>query len=130
MNGEDKKKFSSFAEAQAHVTNATWQRLKEKLGGKMERMFFCPTEYCGRMAKPSVLESPYLKTLGEKLNLEIWIFWTGPNIISTSIPVESIRELRKVIKRKPTIWDNLHADDYDLRRSEMNFWFLEMKNQF
>lgn len=53
---------------------------------------------------------------GQSLNSGIDIFWTGPDIISTYISVESIQELQRVIKRKPVIWDNLHANDYDLRR--------------
>ena len=27
-----------------------------------------------------------------------------------------IQELSKVIKRKPVLWDNLHANDYDIQR--------------
>jgi len=112
----DKKVFNSFAEAQCHVTNAAYLGLREKLGTSFGRLFFCPTEYCGRIAKPNVLESEYLNTIGKKLNPSIDFFWTGPEIISTFISVESIKQLQSVINRKPTIWDNLHANDYDIRR--------------
>ena len=44
------------------------------------------------------------------------MFWTGPEIISREITVDSIRELQTVLRRKPLIWDNLHANDYDGRR--------------
>ena len=63
-----------------------------------------------------VAKSSYLQTIGEKLEPEIHILWTGPEIVSETISVESIRELQEVIRRKPVIWDNLHANDYDQRR--------------
>ena len=42
--------------------------------------------------------------------------WTGPDIISREITVAHVRELRSMLRRKPLIWDNLHANDYDGRR--------------
>ena len=68
------------------------------------------------MARPSVAESAYLRELGERLNPGIDVFWTGPEIVSREIPVASLLELAAILKRKPLIWDNLHANDYDLRR--------------
>src|SRR5204863_2158574 len=79
-------------------------------------LIFCPTQYCGSKAQPSVKESPYLNGIGQLLDREIQILWTGPEIISETISVESILELQGVLRRKPLIWDNLHANDYDLRR--------------
>lgn len=78
-------------------------------------LWFCPTPYCGRMAGP-VKKSDYLRELGQSLDASIQVLWTGPEIISETIPVESVRELRSVIHRKPLLWDNLHANDYDMRR--------------
>ena len=43
-------------------------------------------------------------------------YFAGPKIVSRTITVESIQELISVIKRKPIIWDNLHANDYDQTR--------------
>src|SRR5437879_12288787 len=63
-----------------------------------------------------VRHSDYLKQLGKLLDSSIGIFWTGPEIVSETIPAESIRELQRVLRRKPLLWDNLHRNDYDLRR--------------
>lgn len=41
---------------------------------------------------------------------------TGPKVVSKEIPVESIEEVSKIIKRAPVIWDNIHANDYDQKR--------------
>lgn len=79
-------------------------------------LLFCPTIYCGRKADYQVEKSRYLKEIGEKLNSKVVILWTGPEVVSSEIPLESIIELQSVIRRKPLIWDNLHANDYDLRR--------------
>ena len=40
----------------------------------------------------------------------------GDKVISQVITTESIIELSKVLRRKPIIWDNIHANDYDHRR--------------
>jgi len=80
-------------------------------------LIFCPTQYCASKAHPSVQESIYLKEIGQFLDPAIQILWTGPDIISEFITAESVRELQAVIQRKPLIWDNLHANDYDQRRS-------------
>lgn len=42
--------------------------------------------------------------------------WTGPKVISRIISPSSIDEIREVLRRKPVIWDNLHANDYDQKR--------------
>ncbi len=42
--------------------------------------------------------------------------WTGPEIVSAEISVESIERLAHRIRRPPVIWDNLFANDYDFRR--------------
>jgi protein O-GlcNAcase/histone acetyltransferase len=114
LSGEDQRAFGTAAGAQCAVTNAVFDTFRQV--SAQTRLLFCPTVYCGRMAEPSVLQSPYLKEVGEKLRPEIDFLWTGPEIISEVIPVESIRELRQVIRRPPVLWDNLHANDYDLRR--------------
>ena len=61
-------------------------------------------------------ESRYLKDLGEQLRGDIDVFWTGPEIVSEEISERSILELQGVLKRKPLVWDNLHANNYDIRR--------------
>ncbi|KAM9617768.1 protein O-GlcNAcase isoform 3-T3 [Trichechus inunguis] len=107
----DKEVFSSFAHAQVSITNEIYQYL-----GEPETFLFCPTEYCGTFCYPNVSQSPYLRTVGEKLLPGIEVLWTGPKVVSKEIPVESIEEVSKIIKRAPVIWDNIHANDYDQKR--------------
>ncbi|KAM9726656.1 protein O-GlcNAcase isoform 2-T2 [Menidia menidia] len=107
----DKEVFSSFAHAQVSITNEIYQYL-----GEPETFLFCPTEYCGTFCYPNVPQSPYLHTVGEKLLPDIDVLWTGPKVVSKDIPVESIEEVSKILRRAPVIWDNIHANDYDQKR--------------
>lgn len=71
MNKADKEVFQSFAHAQSAVTNQMYEHLKNPL------FMFCPTEYCASRAVPTVTNSQYLNTIGEKLLPGIEIMWTG-----------------------------------------------------
>ncbi|KAI1278089.1 Protein O-GlcNAcase [Halotydeus destructor] len=106
----DKEVFQSFAQAQVSVTNEVYQNLGQP------KFLFCPTEYCAARAVPNVRNSEYLTTIGMRLINEIDIMWTGNKVISKVITVESMQELAETLKRKPVIWDNLHANDYDQKR--------------
>uniref|UniRef100_A0A914H9V9 protein O-GlcNAcase n=1 Tax=Globodera rostochiensis TaxID=31243 RepID=A0A914H9V9_GLORO len=110
MNEMDRKQFSSFALAQLTVSNSIF----ESLG--CSPFFFCPTEYCESSASPSLEESNYLNLLGSKLHPDIHILWTGPRVVSRFLTVDHLQKVTNVLRRKPLIWDNLHANDYDPKR--------------
>jgi hypothetical protein len=111
MRNADKERFGCFASAHAFIANTLFSFLPVNA-----RFLFCPTPYCGRMLKAGLGGPNYLETVGEKLAPLIGIFWTGPEIISREISVEHVREVAAALRRKPIIWDNLHANDYDGRR--------------
>jgi hypothetical protein len=114
LDADDLTRWGSLAAAQATVANAlcTWVRQQ-----RPDALFaFCPTPYCGRMAAAGHGGEGFLETLGEWLLPDIDVFWTGPEIVSAEITVEHVRDLQRVLRRKPIIWDNLHANDYDSRR--------------
>ncbi|XP_019856916.1 PREDICTED: protein O-GlcNAcase-like isoform X1 [Amphimedon queenslandica] len=111
LSSKDAKVYSSAAHAQVTITNDLYSSL-----GEPQIFLFCPTEYCGSRAVPSVKDSPYLNYIGENLRQGIDIMWTGPKVISKSISISSIEEVSSVLHRPPVIWDNLHANDYDQRR--------------
>jgi protein O-GlcNAcase/histone acetyltransferase len=109
----DSPVFDSFAAAQADLANLVLARLRETGGGSV---IFCPTEYCGRMAGGDPRGSAYLRRLGEALDPAVDVFWTGPEIVSEVIGADHLRAVGDVLRRKPVIWDNFHANDYDIRR--------------
>jgi protein O-GlcNAcase/histone acetyltransferase len=114
MSDADRQAYDSLAAAQCDLTNAifAWTRA-QNAGG---RFLFCPTPYCDRMDRAQLGGPAYLDDLGRLLDPEIDVLWTGPEIVSAEIPVESIERLSGRIRRPPVIWDNLFANDYDFRR--------------
>lgn len=114
MHPDDSSAFSSFAIAQSHVANALYHHITQS---GPHRMLFCPTEYCSSRAVPNLTESSYLREVGESLRPDIHVLWTGPEIVSNEITRQHIDDVRAVLRRKPMIWDNLHANDYDQRRA-------------
>uniref|UniRef100_A0A8C3CV49 O-GlcNAcase n=1 Tax=Cairina moschata TaxID=8855 RepID=A0A8C3CV49_CAIMO len=78
MCAADKEVFSSFAHAQVSITNEIFQYL-----GEPDTFLFCPTEYCGTFCYPNVAQSPYLRTVGEKLLPGIDVLWTADTEDST-----------------------------------------------
>jgi hypothetical protein len=114
MMPDDEAVFPSFAAAQCHFANAAFAHVRTR--APEATMLFCPTEYCEAFAGRDVPASTYLETLGSQLDPDIGVFWTGPDIVSKCISADSLREVGRVLRRKPVIWENFHANDYDIRR--------------
>jgi protein O-GlcNAcase/histone acetyltransferase len=109
----DRRRFSSIAAAHVHTTNRFLDWLRSQ--ASESSLLFCPTPYCELFAG-NLETNEYLRQAGESLHPDIPILWTGPEIISETISTDSIRRLRSVIRRRPVLWDNLQANDYDFRR--------------
>ncbi|KAM6429725.1 protein O-GlcNAcase-like [Rhynochetos jubatus] len=107
----DRDAFSSLAQAQASVANEVYQEL-----GQPSVFLFCPTEYCSSLCSPSPSQSCYLLTLGQELLPGIGVIWTGPKVVSRELSAALLEEVEGVLQRRPVIWDNLYANDYDCRR--------------
>ncbi|NXY92688.1 OGA GlcNAcase, partial [Alcedo cyanopectus] len=103
--------FPSLAKAQASVANEVYQELDQP-----SIFLFCPTEYCSSLCSPSPSQSCYLLTIGQELLPEIGVIWTGPKVVSQELSAELLEEVEGVLRRRPVIWDNLYANDYDCRR--------------
>ena len=114
LGEEDLERWGALAPAQCHVANALVGWLRDQRAGA--RLLFCPTAYCGRMAAAGLGGPGYLEALGRDLQPDIDILWTGPEIVSREITVVHAREMGEILRRRPVIWDNLHANDYDGRR--------------
>lgn len=71
-------------------------------------LIMCPTEYNKSWTK---LEGGYLATLGERLNGDIHIMWTGDKVVET-IDMETLDFVNPLIKRKAFIWWNFPVSDY------------------
>uniref|UniRef100_A0A8B9FCC6 GH84 domain-containing protein n=1 Tax=Amazona collaria TaxID=241587 RepID=A0A8B9FCC6_9PSIT len=107
----DRDAFPSLAQAQASVANEVYQEL-----GQPPVFLFCPTEYCSSLCSPSPSQSCYLLTIGRELLPGIGVIWTGPKVVSQELSAVLLEEVEGVLRRRPVIWDNLYANDYDCRR--------------
>ena len=114
MAKADQVAFGSLALAQCHFSNAAFDHIRQSAPDSI--VLFCPTEYCAAFASHDVSGSAYLNDLGKTLHPDMQIFWTGPDIVSETIDAESLREVGRVLRRKPVLWENFHANDYDIRR--------------
>ncbi len=114
MSDEDRRRFGSFAVAQASVSNVLYRESRDLAPDSV--FLFCPTPYCSRMDQEGLGGEGYLETIGHELEAGIQIFWTGPQIISREVLESHLEALTKRLRRRPLIWDNYHANDYDLRR--------------
>jgi len=117
----DSGAFNSLADAHVKICNQVYEHLKSSNScyfddTRANWFLTCPVEYCANRAEPNVAQSHYLNTLGAGLDPEIGVFWTGRKVVSDVITKEEILALSAVLRRKPLIWDNLHANDYDQQR--------------
>ena len=110
---EDKKKYNSFAQAQAEISNKLMENINT------DNWFFCPTVYCSDQTKGSLEKNDYLQELSNSLHVEFNLFWTGPNVVSPEINLVHVKELKSIFQNPIVIWDNIFANDYDLHRCFM-----------
>lgn len=111
-HAEDEARFASLADAQAHVAAGLLERIRGAVapppagsGLPGSRLLFCPTQYHGDP------DTPYLRRLGELLDPEIQVFWTGPHVCSQELTVEHTRSVARVLQRPPLYWDNYPVND-------------------
>ncbi len=76
------------------------------------RLSICPVDYHG-----TAPFSEYLRVLGEGLDPQIDVFYSGPEISSEHISAADAAAYAQVIRRSPIIWDNYPVNDLTLRGS-------------
>lgn len=76
--------------------------------GDVKPLIFCPTEYNKAWSDP---DGGYLKTLGDKLNKDIAVMWTGNSVICNIQP-EDMEWINDRIQRKALVWWNYPVTDY------------------
>ena len=74
--------------------------------GDVQPLIMCPTEYNKSWAK-----TDYLDVLGEKLDQNVHIMWTGDRVVA-DITKEGVEWVNKRIQRPAYIWWNFPVSDY------------------
>jgi len=78
------------------------------------RVILCPTYYSYDPILDKVFgerPSNYLAQLGEQLDLEIDVFWTGDQVVSQSYSSEGMQKIATLLKRNIVLWDNYPVND-------------------
>lgn len=114
LDDASRARFGGLAQAQVHLSEHLFDHLRRRVPDG--RRLLCPTDYCRRMADASGDDWAYLRTLGAGLGPDVDVCWTGDEIVSERIDAASLADVATALRRPPLIWDNLHANDYDLRR--------------
>lgn len=104
----DEGQVSISGSAHAALVNKLFAALRKKDPGV--RMLFCPTYYWG--VGTDKISLPYLQALGEKLNPDVYVFWTGPEVVPKHISTEQARSFKNIVKHKIILWENYPVNDY------------------
>ncbi len=110
------KGFRTLAEAQAHLVNRVFRELRPR------KLIFCPTHYFGT-------PRDYLSQLGQLLDPEIDIMWTGMWVCSYKIDCEHLEKIAEIMGRKPFIWENYPVNDYFTCRGITRLHIGPLKNR-
>ena len=102
----DKTRFGRLEHAHASLVNRLWNDMKTM--NPKARLIFCPSVYCDDAVRSNL---DYIKTIGEKVDPEVMVFWTGPQVCSASITAGDARNIAGILCRKPFIWDNYPVND-------------------
>ncbi|MCF0234325.1 MAG: beta-N-acetylglucosaminidase domain-containing protein, partial [Thermoguttaceae bacterium] len=95
------------ARDQLRLANYLFAKLRENDPGA--QLIFCPAPYWGDGTKPD--DRAYLETLAEELAPEIYLFWTGDEVIGARMTKESAESFRGIAKRRIFIWENFGTND-------------------
>ncbi len=95
------------AKGQARAVNEILRRLRAK--NPRAQMIFCPTQYWG--TGESEKDRIYLADLAAALDPDVYVFWTGPQVVSPTIPRAAAEAYRDIVKHRLIIWDNYPVND-------------------
>ena len=96
----------------ARVQAGIMSRVRE--ASRAKTFVLCPTFYSDdpvltRLSGP--MPEGYLTTLGERLERDVHVFWTGPKVCSAHISGDHIRDITERLGRAPMLWDNYPVND-------------------
>ncbi|MFE7661663.1 beta-N-acetylhexosaminidase family protein [Streptomyces celluloflavus] len=96
----------SAAAAQADLTNRIQREFVDQHRG-MRPLQFVPTQYS------DLADTPYKKTLRRALDDRVQVWWTGADVVPTSITTAQTRRAADVWGHDVLLWDNYPTNDYD-----------------
>ena len=97
-----------LAEIQCELVQCTTDHSNAK------HIIFCPTYYSFDPVLEKVFGARpehYWATLGQHIDPQVNIFWTGPKVCSIQYPTEHLEKVTELLQRKPFLWDNYPVND-------------------
>lgn len=104
---EDIERYEYIEDAQADFSN--WIHTQLLTNDSKSRLMVCPMIYNGRG------KNSYIARLGEKLNSEIDLMWTGREIRSPYIDSVDAEVFTSDAGRLPLYWDNFPVNNLSMR---------------
>jgi hyaluronoglucosaminidase len=92
--------------AHALFCNRFLARLRQTDPGA--QLIFCPAPYATSMIKGN---ESYLPELAKELHRDVYLFWTGPEVVSATITREDADQYRKLCGHRLILWDNYPVND-------------------
>ena len=102
----DIEKYPTIADAHASYANAINAQLKQ-IDSDI-RLTVCPLVYRGRGSEP------YIVTLGNSLNGDIDLMWTGRQICSEYLDTFDAIKFKEFTSKEPFYWDNYPVNDVEM----------------
>jgi hypothetical protein len=98
---------------QARVVNEILKRLRSK--DPEAQMIFCPTFYWGDGTATNQMnwgldQQPYLETLARELHKDVYLFWTGDDVLGR-ITRRGAESFRRLSGHRLFLWDNYPVND-------------------
>ncbi len=94
------------AATQARVCNEIFRRLRAK--DPEAQMIFCPTYYWGDGTRPH--QQPYLERLASNLDKDIYVFWTGDEVVG-KVTRSAAEKFHGFVQHRMFLWDNYPVND-------------------
>jgi len=102
---EDKNRFGTLQNAQAHIINGLKQWIESDYPGT--RLEFCPPWYANEHIDRSDGKAEnYFNEVTFQIPPDVAIIWTGPTVRSLSVDMADLFRYKALIGRWPMIWDN------------------------
>ncbi|CAB1076380.1 hypothetical protein D1AOALGA4SA_4176 [Olavius algarvensis Delta 1 endosymbiont] len=102
---EDKNRFGTLQNAQAHIINGLKQWIESDYPGT--RLEFCPPWYANEhIDRSNGKAENYFSDLIFQIPPDVAIIWTGPTVRSLSVDMADLFRYKALIGRWPMMWDN------------------------
>ena len=87
----------------AKLVNEIFRRLRAK--DPTAEMVFCPVYYWGNGAEDKKVRT-YNDALARQLHPDVYLFWTGDQVIAPDVTRQSAETFKAVVKHRIILWDN------------------------